>query len=149
MEEYSELISVLNDLIRINVERVRELKKRINELGNDLELVPLFKQLIEECSEFKEQLMHEVVKKGGEILSKATDNTGRIYSSWKELKNWFLQKKNLSILEMIQFDTDAALRIYRKALFAVSNIPADTLDLIATQRVHLRVECERLKLNNI
>jgi len=73
--------------------------------------------------------MHEVVKKGGTIISKATDNTGRIYNSWKELKNRFLQKKNVSIFEIIQFDTNAALRIYKKALFAVSNIPADTLDL--------------------
>lgn len=147
MEQYAELIAVLNDLIRINIERVKELKKRINELGNNHELVPLFKQLIKECFEFKEQLMREIVKKDGNIISKVTGNTGRIYNSWKELKNWFLQKKDLSILEMIQFDSNAALRIYKKALFAVSNIPADTFDLIATQRVHLREGCERLKLN--
>src|SRR5690242_11337780 len=112
MEQYAELITVLNDLIHINIERVRELKKRITELGNNPELVSLFKQLIEECSGFKEQLMREVIKKGGDLINKATDNTGRIYNYWKELKNWFLQKKDLSILEMIQFDTDAALRVY-------------------------------------
>jgi hypothetical protein len=110
---------------------------------------PNLKQLSEPCPNFKLlwQLMHEVVKKGGTIISKATDNTGRIYNSWKELKNRFLQKKNVSIFEIIQFDTNAALRIYKKALFAVSNIPADTLDLVATQRVHLGAEYERLKLN--
>ena len=152
MEQYAELINVLNDLIRINSDRVRELKKRINDLENHSQLAPLFKCLIKESQEFKEQLMLEVVKKGGAALSKATDNTGRIYNSWKELKNWLLLKKDLSVLEMVQFDAKAALKVYKEALFAVANIPADTLDLIATQKAHLRADCEKIEtelmLNN-
>jgi hypothetical protein len=152
MEPYAELINVLNDLIRINADRVKELKKRIDDLGSRSHAVPLLKCLIKESQEYKEQLIHEVVKKGGEALSKASVTTGRIYHSWKELKNWLLLKKDLSILEIIQFDTKAALKVYKEALFAVANIPADTLDLIATQKAHLREGCERIEseliLNN-
>jgi hypothetical protein len=89
--------------------------------------------------------MREVVKKGGAALSKATGNTGRIYNSWKELKNLLLLKKDLSILEMVQFDTKVALKICKEALFEVTNIPADTLDLIATQKAQLRAGCEKIE----
>lgn len=145
MEQYTELIHVLNDLIRINTDRIGELKKRLNDLGNNSEVVPLFKRLIKESNEFKEQLIHEVQMKGGEAINKLAVNTGRIYNSWKELKNWLLQKKDLSILEIVQYDTKAALKVYKEALFAVTNIPADTLDLIAIQKAHLREGCEKIE----
>jgi hypothetical protein len=60
MEKYTELINVLNDLIRINIDRVRELKKRISDAGNNSEYVPLFKRLINESYGFMEQLVREV-----------------------------------------------------------------------------------------
>lgn len=145
MEQYTELINVLNDLIRINTDRIVELKKRINDLGNNSNIVPLFRRLIKESGEFKDQLFHEVQKKGGAAINKVTGNTGGIYNSWNEFKAWLLQKKDLSILEIIQFDIKAALKVYKEALFAVANIPADTLDLIATQKAHLRKCCEMIE----
>lgn len=141
MEKYAELINLLNDLIRIHIDRVKELKKRIKQLGKDSELVPLFKRLISESCEFKEQLVKEVQKKGGQVINIA-GNSGRIYNSWKEFKNWLSQKKDLSILEMVQYNTRAALKVYKEAVFMIANIPADALDLIATQKAHLRRGCE-------
>ena len=153
MQQYAELIHVLNDLIRINTDRIGELKKRITDLGNNSEIVPLFKRLIKESGEFKEQLLHEVQRKGGAAIINVVGNSGKIYDSWKELKNWLLQKKDLSILERVQFDTKAALKVYKEALFVVANIPADTLDLIATQKAHLREDCAKIEtelmLNNL
>jgi len=152
MESYTELNNVLNDLILTNTDRVRELKNRMHLLGNNSGLAPLFNQFIKESEEFKEQLMGEVTKKGGTVLSKGTGNSGGIYHSWKELKNWLLLKKDLSILEKLQFDTKVAFKIYKEALFAIKNIPADTLDLIATQKARLRVACRKIEtellLNN-
>jgi uncharacterized protein (TIGR02284 family) len=145
MQQYAELIHVLNDLIRINTDRIGELKKRINDLGNNSEVVPLFKRLIKESGEFKEQLLHEVQRKGGAAIINVVSNSGKIYDSWKELKNWLLQKKDLSILERVQFDTKAALKVYKEALFVVANIPADTLDLIATQKARLRDACKKIE----
>lgn len=141
MENNAELINLLNDLIRIHIDRVKELKKRIKQLGKDSELVPLFKRLISESCEFKEQLVKEVQKKGGQVINIA-GNSGRIYNSWKEFKNWLSQKKDLSILEMVQYNTRAALKVYKEAVFMIANIPADALDLIATQKAHLRRGCE-------
>ena len=69
MEKYAELINILNDLIRIHIDRVKELKKRVKELGKDSELVPLFKRLIRESWGFKEQLVKEVQKKGGQVIN--------------------------------------------------------------------------------
>lgn len=141
MENNAELINLLNDLIRIHIDRVKELKKRIKQLGKDSELVPLFKRLISESCEFKEQLVKEVQKKGGQVINIA-GNSGRIYNSWKEFKSWLSQKKDLSILEMVQYNTRAALKVYKEAVFMIANIPADALDLIATQKAHLRRGCE-------
>lgn len=60
MEQYSELINVLNDLIYINKDRVRELNKRITDLGNDFKYSRLLEQLIKQSLEFTDQLIHEV-----------------------------------------------------------------------------------------
>lgn len=93
-----------------------------------------------------------IQRKGGAAI-KVVGNSGKVYNSWKELKNWLLEKKDLSILEMVQFDTKAALKVYKEALFVVTNIPADTLDLIATQKAQLRDDCEKIEtelmLNNL
>jgi uncharacterized protein (TIGR02284 family) len=145
MEKYTELINVLNDLIRINIDRVRELKKRISDAGNNSEYVPLFKRLINESYGFMEQLVREVNKKGGEAINRISSNSGMIYDSWKGLKNWLQQKKDLTVLEVVQSDIKAALKAYKEALFAVANIPADTLDLIATQKAHLREGCKKIE----
>jgi hypothetical protein len=151
MQQYAELIHVLNDLIRINTDRIGELKKRINDLGNNSEIVPLFKRLMKESVEFKEQLIHEAQKKGGAVITNVVGNSG-IYDAWKELKSWLQQKNDLSILEMVQFDIKAALMVYKEAVFVVANIPADTLDLIATQKAHLREDWAKIEteliLNN-
>jgi hypothetical protein len=151
MQQYAELIHVLNDLIRINTDRIGELKKRINDLGNNSEIVPLFKRLMKESVEFKEQLIHEAQKKGGAVITNVVGNSG-IYDAWKELKGWLQQKNDLSILEMVQFDIKAALMVYKEAVFVVANIPADTLDLIATQKAHLREDWAKIEteliLNN-
>ena len=145
MEKYTELIHVLNDLIRINMDRVRGLKKRIKDVGNNSDYLVLFKRLIDESNEFREQLVKEVNKKGGAAITILSSNSGRIYNSWKDLKNWLGQKKDLSILEVVQFETKAALKVYKEALFVVANIPADSLDLIATQKAHLREGCEKIE----
>jgi len=53
---------------------------------------------------------------------------------------------------MVQFDIKAALMVYKEAVFVVANIPADTLDLIATQKAHLREDWAKIEteliLNN-
>jgi hypothetical protein len=51
-------------------------------LGN--EVASLLNCLIKESREFREQLIREVVKKGGAALIKVTGNTGRVDNSWKE-----------------------------------------------------------------
>ncbi|HXS57471.1 MAG TPA: hypothetical protein VN726_15170 [Hanamia sp.] len=144
MEEYTELIIVLNDLIRINMDRGKALKKRINNPENDSD-VQLFKRLIRESTEFIEQLIMEVKKKSGKAINTDNNTSGTIYYSWKELKSWLLQKKELSPLEMVQFETKSALQVYRKAIFEVTNIPADTLDLVASQKALLKEDCEIIK----
>lgn len=63
MEQYAELINVLNDLIRINSERITELKKRIKNLGNN-SAVPLFKLLVKESQDFRDQTHSGDCKKG-------------------------------------------------------------------------------------
>ncbi|MGN6542952.1 MAG: hypothetical protein ACTHKY_19235 [Ginsengibacter sp.] len=148
MEQYSELINVLNDLIYINKDRVRELNKRITDLGNDFKYSRLLEQLIKQSLEFTDQLIHEVEKKGGVVINKVTGNTGAIFNSWEKLRSWLLKKKNLSVLEMLQYNTKAALKVYNEALFVVANIPADTLDLIATQKARIR-ECCKIIENKV
>jgi len=145
MQQYEELIRVLNDLILINTRRIRELKYRIDNPESKSHEISLFTVMMNDAQQFKQQLTAAVAKKGGIVIKKINGNTGRIYNYWTELKSWLSQKKGLSVLEIVQFDTKATLKVYQDALFAIPNIPADTLDLIATQKACLRETCKTIE----
>lgn len=145
MEQNIKLISVLNDLILINTERVIELKKRIKSVGRNSGLASLFSKMMKESNQFKGQLIEEVEKKNGKVLKKVIGNTTKLSDLWRELKSWMVEKKELSELEMEQFYMKAILKVYEEALFVVPNISADTLDLIATQKASLRKSCKAIE----
>src|SRR5688572_12598416 len=77
-----ETIDTLNDLIKVNLERIKGYEKAIENTGTmDAELNTLYSRMMEESYDYNRELSERVVNIGGEP---ATDTTvpGKIYHAW-------------------------------------------------------------------
>jgi uncharacterized protein (TIGR02284 family) len=131
-------IEILNDLIKINNDRITGYQKAIENTDTlEAELKTLYARMVEESYEYNRELSEQVVKLGGEP---ATDSTapGKLYHAWMDVKATFSGHDNKSTLAACEFGEDAAQKAYAKALEKDSALPADAYDLIARQKSLLR-----------
>jgi uncharacterized protein (TIGR02284 family) len=138
METNERVNEVLNDLIRINHDRVEGYEKAIKELpAADIDLKSLFKRYASESRGFANTLMAQVTANGGNPDT-ATTISGKIYRVWMELKTAMSNKERESLLSSCEFGEDAAQRAYTQALEADVQIPANIRDIIASQKLTLK-----------
>ena len=72
MDRYDKVASLLNDLIRINNDRIVGYEKAIEELKTgDSDLVTLFQRYNSESRQYITELNHEVTRLGGEPAQRA------------------------------------------------------------------------------
>jgi uncharacterized protein (TIGR02284 family) len=138
-------IEILNDLIKINNDRVSGYQKAIENTDTlEAELKTLYARMVEESYEYNRELSEQVVKLGGEP---ATDSTapGKLYHAWMDVKATFSGHDNKSTLAACEFGEDAAQKAYAKALEKDSALPADAYDLIARQKSLLRGSHDLIK----
>jgi uncharacterized protein (TIGR02284 family) len=131
-------IEILNDLIKINNDRIRGYEKAIeNTDALEAEIKTLYARMVEESYEYNRELSEEVVKAGGEP---ATDTSipGKIYHAWMDVKATFSGQDTKSTLVACEFGEDAAQKAYAKALEKESPLPRDVYDKIARQKSLLR-----------
>lgn len=138
-------IELLNDLIKINNDRIAGYQKAIENTDTlEAELKTLYSRMVEESYEYNRELSEQVIKLGGEP---ATDSTtpGKLYHAWMDVKATFSGHDNKSTLAACEFGEDAAQKAYAKALEKDSGLPADVYDLIARQRSLLRGSHDLIK----
>lgn len=131
-------IEILNDLVKINNDRISGYEKAIeNTETPEAELKTLYTRMVEESYEYNRELSEHVVKLGGEP---ATDTTvpGKIYHAWMDVKATFSGNDTKSTLAACEFGEDAAQKAYAKALEKDSPLPTDIYDLIARQKTLLK-----------
>ena len=138
--------SILNDLIRINHDRVVGYQKAIDELkdNSDGDLKTLFQGYISESSQYAQELTQEVTRLGGDP-AEGTTNSGKIYRVWMDLKAAITGKDRKAILENSEFGEDAAQKAYDLALNAEVDLEPSLHDLIVTQKAKLRVGHDEVK----
>lgn len=86
MENTKNIIKVLNDLIKINNERVASYEKAIADLGNSgADLKEIFKGCIEQSRILKRTLENEVMVCAAAPETEATAS-GNIYKAWVDVK---------------------------------------------------------------
>src|SRR5437868_6036884 len=99
MQTNEELIEVLNDLIRINNDRIEGYEKAITETKDiDVDLKTLFRRMADQSRGNKTELVQEVQKKGGGADTNSTTNSGKIYRAWMSVKATFAGKDRKSVL---------------------------------------------------
>jgi uncharacterized protein (TIGR02284 family) len=87
-KHYMEKVAnILNDLIRINHDRVVGYEKAIDELKDtDADLKTLFQRYITESRQYAHELTQEVSRIGADPAD-GTTNSGKIYRVWMDLKS--------------------------------------------------------------
>jgi len=138
MERNDRTIEVLNDLVRINNDRVEGYEKAIKETDeNDVDLRNIFNRMADESRKYSRELSERVQRLGGEPAG-GTTASGKIYRTWMDVKSTFSRSERRSVLEECEYGEDAAQKAYDKALDADNNLPADVLALIREEKANLR-----------
>lgn len=138
MERNEKTVEVLNDLIRINNDRIDGYEKAINETKEtDIDLRNVFNRMADESRSYKGELTDQVRRLGSEPAADTTAS-GKIYRVWMDLKATFTGHGRHSVLESCEFGEDAAQKAYEKALDSSADLPPDIRTLIQHEKDSLR-----------
>ncbi len=107
-------ISALNDLTKINNDRIAGYEKAI-EGTTDADLKTLFAQYIEQSKANKAELADYLHVLGGDP-SGSTTISGKFYHAWIDIRAKFTKKDRHSILSDCEYGEDVANTAYRSAL---------------------------------
>ena len=139
------LITVLNDLIRINNDRIAGYEKAADEARDiDVDLRTIYSRMTEESRQYAAELTQEVVKLGGDPAT-GTTNSGKIYRVWMDVKATFSGKNRQAVLENCEFGEDAAQKAYDSALKSDAEMSADIRQLITNQKSSLKTSHDVIK----
>src|SRR5258705_7673509 len=105
-------VEVLNDLIKINNDRIEGYEKAAENVGkSDVMLKTLFYQIAEESQDYKKELTDRVRALGGEPATSSTV-PGKIYRAWMDVKVTFAGDDARATLDSCEYGEDAALKAY-------------------------------------
>lgn len=139
------LESILNDLIRINHDRIEGYQNAIDELKDaDADLKVLFLRYIDESRQFAQELTHEVDRLGGKPAD-GTTGSGKIYRVWMDLKAAITGKDRKKILNSCEFIEDAAQKAYDLSLNSDLDLEPLLRDMIVRQKVVLKAGHDEVK----
>lgn len=138
-------IEILNDLVKINNDRIAGYERAINEAKDlDVDLKSTFESMINESRGYKAELEAEIVKDGGEV-EEGTTTSGKIYRAWMDVKATFTGSDRKAILESCEFGEDAAQRAYEGALATDSGLDAGSRALVQEQQRALKNSHDLIK----
>ncbi|MBW4890999.1 PA2169 family four-helix-bundle protein [Mucilaginibacter sp. HMF5004] len=144
METKEETLDILNDLIRINNDRIMGYERAIKELQDeDADLKALFTKMIGESHNFKLELGTEVQALGEDMTTEAT-TAGSIYRAWMDVKAAFTGHDRESIIAACERGEDAAKSAYRAAL-EDDELPAFLSEIILRQSAIQQAAHDQIK----
>lgn len=146
MSENKLIIVVLNDLIRINNDRIEGYQKAVENITpSNAMLKSLFYQIVEESHTCKRELSEKVMSLGGEPANDKSTTPGKIYRVWMDVKATFSGHDVRSTLNACEFGEDAAQKAYKEALEAAEEFPTDIQELIGSQKNLLRMSHDLIR----
>jgi uncharacterized protein (TIGR02284 family) len=138
-------IEVLNDLIKINNDRIAGYEKAAENIDqSEVMLKTLFFQLAEESSEFRRELSERVEAMGAKAADDSTA-PGKVYRMWMDIKSTFSGNDKKATLESCEFGEDAAQRAYKMALEDRDELPYSIVQLIEDQKTLLRMSHDLIR----
>ncbi|MBE7169863.1 MAG: PA2169 family four-helix-bundle protein [Williamsia sp.] len=145
MELNENLREILNDLIKINNDRIEGYNRAIKESdANDVDLKTIYKRMADQSQQYVAELSREVVKLGGDPAD-GTTNSGKIYRAWMDVKAAFTGNDRHSILASNEYGEDVAQKAYKEALTSDEALSVEVRQLIANQQAALRESHDQIK----
>ena len=145
MEHNEAINDIMNDLLKINNDRIAGYEKAIKESGGlDIDLKAIFESMIRQSTVYKEELALEIEKNGG-IVEDDTTAAGKIYRAWMDIKAAITDADRHSILASCEFAEDAAQRAYESALASRSLTDDGVRALIAEEQASLKKSHNMIK----
>jgi uncharacterized protein (TIGR02284 family) len=146
MKTDEKVIDVLNDLIRINNDRIDGYQKAAEEIKDaaDSEFKGVFFTMAEQSRNNLSALRNAVVNLGGEP-ARDTTASGKIYRVWMDVKATFSGDDTTAALKSCEFGEDAALKAYKDAQKEQVSWPTGIAALLAEQREDLQRSHDTIK----
>jgi len=146
MQKNDALIEVLNDLIRINNDRIVGYERAIKETKDlDVDLRAMFEGMVRESQQYKQELVDKVRQMGGDNVEGSTTISGKIYRAWMDVKATFSGHSRKAVLENCEFGEDAAQRAYEAALASDADMDPQCRQLISNQQKALKNSHDLIK----
>ena len=138
MTNTEELTETLNDLVKINNDRIEGYERAADQSKTlDIDLQAIFQKMANESRTYKAELTEKISSLGGSVDNNSTV-AGKIYRGWMSVKNLFTGSDRKSILESCEFGEDAAQKAYNDALESDADIDVETRQLIVKQKNSLK-----------
>lgn len=145
MQNNDAVNEVMNDLLKINNDRIAGYERAINETKDlDVDLKAMFEGMIQESTEYKQELTGKIRQNGGAVES-GTTNSGKIYRAWMDVKATFTGSNRKAILASCEFGEDAAQRAYDAALSGDVTLPEEVRKMITDQQQALNKSHDVIK----
>lgn len=147
MEINESALDILNDLVKINNDRIAGYERAIKESKDlDIDLKAIFEGMIRESQGYKEELTALIVQHGGEVEDDTT-TAGKIYRAWMDIKATMTDSDRLSILASCEFGEDAAQRAYEAALASNDLRDAEVRSVVEEEKMLLKKSHDLIKLH--
>jgi uncharacterized protein (TIGR02284 family) len=132
-----ETSSVLEDLIKINNDRIEGYEKALKDLKpEDSDLRMVFLTAIDQSRKIRIRLGRELQTLGTDIPM-GTSGSGSIHRAWLELKATFTGHDRHAILASCEFGEDAAQKAYESALES-EHLPEYLSTLVLEEKEELK-----------
>lgn len=145
MTNNEEFVDSLNDLVRINNDRIQGFEKAIED-NQDSSLDALFRQMILQSQRFRSELADHIVRLDGTAVSDATstDFSSKVHRAWIDIKAAVSGKDRDSVLSSVEFGENAAVEAYEEAIDD-EDIPHYVKDVLQNQLTDLRQSLDQVK----
>jgi uncharacterized protein (TIGR02284 family) len=145
MSTNKEIVDDLNDLVKINNDRIQGYEKAIED-NEDPQLDDLFRHYVIQSQNFRSQLADHIVRIDGLAVSDvtSTDTTSKLHRAWIDIKSSLTGKDRDSVLNSVEFGESAAVEAYEDAI-ENDNIPAYIKEDIEKQLTELKASHAKIK----
>ena len=140
----TQLVETLNDLVKINHDRIEGYRKAEEQAKENVDLKAIFVAKQKQSEAFAQDLKKNISSLGGEY-STDTTKSGKIFRAWMDVKNTFKPSDRSSILESCEFGEKAALDAYSASLESDAEIPSEVRQLILAQKEDIVQSHETIK----
>lgn len=145
MEINESVNDILNDLVKINNDRIAGYERAISESKDmDIDLKAIFESMIRESAGYKEELTAVIQGNGGEVEDDTT-TSGKIYRAWMDIKSTMTDSDRLSILGSCEFGEDAAQRAYEAALASSDLTDPAVRQMVSEEQASLKKSHDLIK----